>query len=108
MLKSSAPVRFAGAPPAMNLTQTFVAPPASDRYAIHFPSGEIAGPNSWAAVATMRVTRSNAGGAAEARGHQTATAPIAAIAAAAAYPLTLDRASVFAPISGGTASARRS
>src|SRR6476620_4932983 len=54
-------VRFAGSPPAMNVTHTSVGPRASDRYATHLPSGEIAGAQSRAGPLVSRRIRENEG-----------------------------------------------
>src|SRR5439155_11061225 len=77
-------VRLAGSPPATNLTHTSAVPRASERKATHFPSGEIAGPNSWAGVVVSRRVRENDGAwrrRGAGRTSQAATPPAAAAAA---------------------------
>jgi hypothetical protein len=54
-------VKFCGSPPLRNRTHTSVGPRAFDRYAIHFPSGEIAAPDSKDAPCVSCVTRENSG-----------------------------------------------
>ena len=54
-------VRFAGSPPATNLTQTSVGPRAFDKYATHFPSGEMAGAHSRAGPLVSRTIREKDG-----------------------------------------------
>src|SRR5258705_10871477 len=71
-------VRLAGSPPATNLTQTSAVPRASERKATHFPSGEIAGPNSWAGVVVNRRVPENDGAAGRRGGGGTDPAATAA------------------------------
>src|SRR5262245_21378087 len=52
-------VRLIGSPPPRNRAHTSVEPRAFDRYAIHFPSGEMAGANSEASPCVICVTREN-------------------------------------------------
>ena len=59
----AAAVRLTASPPAMNLTQTLAAPPASDRYATHLPSGDIAGAPSRSVPVVRRTTCENEGAA---------------------------------------------
>ena len=56
-------VRFAGSPPLRNFTHTSGVPRVFDRYATHFPSGEITGPISWPEPLVSRTMRENTGAA---------------------------------------------
>src|SRR5438552_14633505 len=79
-------VRLAGSPPATNLTHTSAVPRASERKATHFPSGEIAGPNSWAGVVVSRRVRENDGAWRRRGAGRTSQAATAAAAAARVRP----------------------
>src|SRR5262245_9601384 len=54
-------VRLTGAPPVTNLTHTSTTPRASDMYATHLPSGEIAGEKSFTGPLVSRTTRDTEG-----------------------------------------------
>src|SRR5438132_14015427 len=54
-------VRLIGSPPAMNFTHTATRPRASDKYATHLASGEMAGPNSCAGPSVSLMIREKDG-----------------------------------------------